>query len=89
MRIVPPRDHNNTWTYAPPQAEPMRTGPEPTRSPAWNSWSARSPARNHSTKLGFGLSIAETLRLGRELAHERNHAGSAAQGGKIATDISP
>ena len=46
-------------------------------------------ARNHSTKLGFGLSIAETLRLGRELAHERNHAGSAAQGGKIATDISP
>jgi hypothetical protein len=33
MRIVPPRDHNNTWTCAPtwsPQGEPMRTGPEPT-----------------------------------------------------------
>src|SRR6516162_9293918 len=46
MRIVPPRDHNNTWTCAPtwsPQGEPMRTGPEPTRSPAWNGWSARSP----------------------------------------------
>jgi len=29
MRIVPPRDHNNTWTCAPtssPQGEPMRTG---------------------------------------------------------------
>jgi hypothetical protein len=32
-------------------------------------------ARNHTIKLPFGLSIAETLRLGRELAHERNHAG--------------
>ena len=31
--------------------------------------------RNHTIKLRFGLSIAETLRLGRELAHERNHAG--------------
>jgi hypothetical protein len=53
MRIVPPRDHNNTWTCAPtwsPQGEPMRTGPEPTRSPAWNGWSARSPhAPHHQT----------------------------------------
>lgn len=28
-------------------------------------------ARNHTIKLRFGLSIAQTLRLGRELAHER------------------
>ena len=28
-------------------------------------------ARNHTIKLRFGLSIAEMLRLGRELAHER------------------
>ena len=35
----------------------------------------RVAARNHTIKLPFGLSIAETLRLGRELAHERNHAG--------------
>jgi hypothetical protein len=41
--------------------------------------------RNHSTKLRFGLSIAETLRS----AANWKHAGSAAQGGKIATDISP
>jgi hypothetical protein len=49
MRIVPPRDHNNTWTCAPtwsPQGEPMRTGPDTTRSPARNGWSARS---SHAT----------------------------------------
>src|SRR6516225_7958040 len=67
MRMVPPRDHNNTWTCAPtwsPQGEPMRTDQSRTRPPAWNGWNARSPHANHTIKLRFGLSIAETLRLG-------------------------
>jgi hypothetical protein len=88
MRIVPRRGHNNTWTCASswyPQGGPMRTR---TRADRLERLQCQVAARNH-TKLRFGLSIAETLRLGRELAHERNHAGSAAQGGKIATDISP
>ena len=46
---------------------PRRTDedrPEPTRSPAWNGWNARSPHANQTIKLRLGLSIAETLRLG-------------------------
>ena len=67
MRIVPPRDHNNTWTCAPtwsPQGEPMRTGPEPTRSPAWNGWSARSPhattPSNYASACRFRIRCAST-----------------------------
>jgi len=75
MRIVPRRDHNNTWTCASswyPQGGPMRTR---TRADRLERLQCQVAARNHTIKLPFGLSIAETLRLGRELAHERNHAG--------------
>ena len=73
MRIVPPRDHNNTWTCAHLVA-PRRTDEDRTRADPLTRLErleCKVAARNHTIKLRFGLSIADTLRLDHELAHER------------------
>jgi hypothetical protein len=57
-----------------PLVTPRRTDEDRTRADPLTRLerlARKVAARNHTIKLRFGLSIAQTLRLGRELAHER------------------
>jgi hypothetical protein len=54
-----------------PQGEPKSTRTRADPRTRLERLECQVAARNHTIKLRFGLSIAETLCLGRELAHER------------------